>query len=53
MKEEITIMFVKEEIKKNIRKCIEGYSELHDRYMKDLEGDVMLIVDEGFERLED
>jgi len=53
MEEELTIMFVREEIKQNIKKCIEGYSELHDRYMEDLEGDLILIVDEGFERLED
>ena len=53
MEEEITIMFVKEEIKKDIKKCIEGYAELHDRYLKDLEGDMIVIVDEGFDRLED
>ena len=53
MKEELTIMFVREEIKKNIKKCIEGYSELHDRYLKDLEGDMVLIVDEGFDKLEE
>ena len=47
------IAFVKEEIKKNIKKCIEGYAELHDRYMEDLEGDMIVIVDEGFEKLED
>ena len=53
MKEETTIAFVKEEIKKNIKKCIEGYAELHDRYMEDLEGDMIVIVDEGFKRLEE
>ena len=53
MEEEITIAFVKEEIKKNIKKCIEGDAELHDRYLKDLEGDMIVIVDEGFNRLEE
>jgi hypothetical protein len=53
MEEELTVAFVKEEIKKNIKKCIEGYAELHDRYLKDLEGDMIVIVDEGFKRLEE
>ena len=45
-------MSVREEIKRKVGKCIEMYSELNDRYLKDLEGDVILIVDEAFGKLE-
>ena len=53
MEKELTIMSVKEEIKKSLIKCIERYALHNDRFLKDLEGDVILIVDEGFERLEE
>jgi hypothetical protein len=53
MGEELTIAFVREEIKKNIKKCIERYALHNDRFLKDLEGDVILIVEEGFSKLKD
>ena len=48
-----SIISAREEIKKNIKKCIERYAEHNDRFLKDLEGDMVLIVDEGFNKLED
>ena len=42
---------VLEEIKKDIRDCIETYSIQEDRYLEDMKGEVTALVEKGFEKL--
>ena len=42
---------VLEEIKKNIRDCIETYSVHEDRYLEDMKDEVVALVEESFKKL--
>jgi len=42
---------VLEEIKKNVRDCIETYSIHEDRYLEDMKDEVVALVEEGFKKL--
>jgi hypothetical protein len=49
--ENLTKEDVKKEIQDNIKVCLKAYSDFHDRFLKDLEEDMIAIVEEGFEKL--
>ena len=43
---------VLEEIRKKIRDCIETYSIHEDRYLEDMKGEVVTLIEESFEKLD-
>ena len=43
---------VLEEVKKNIRDCIETYAIHEDRYLEDMKDEITTLVEEGFKKLE-
>ena len=42
---------VLEEVKKNIRDCIETYSVQEDRYLEDMKDEIAALVEESFKKL--